>query len=112
MDKKGAAQKIVKLLTLQNDSGASPNEKTNAFQKIMEICEKYHLRIEGVNIIDVDIEAQNERIKFNQLYSNKPILQSSAIDLEKTNCYVYYKGKKYYNKVPKHLYTNKDYYLK
>ncbi|MDR2458183.1 MAG: hypothetical protein LBD41_06880 [Clostridiales Family XIII bacterium] len=106
MNKKDAAQKIIKLLALYNDPFAAIGEKNNSLLKINDICEKYHLRLHGNLIIDTDIEEENK----------KRILQQkieTTINPEQTNMYVIYKGKKYYAKkgshggpVPKSEYRN------
>jgi hypothetical protein len=117
MSKQDAAKKIVKLLNLKNNFASSNGEKVAASERINDLCKKWNLRIDGVNIIDVDIERENEKKKFDQLHNVKPTLQHSIIDVEKTNEYVYFKGKKYYKRkgqrapVPRHLYTNRDYFL-
>jgi hypothetical protein len=107
MDKRDAAQKIVKLLALYSNSSAEFGEKNNSLTKINEICNKYHLRLEGNLIIDTDIEEENKK----RIFEQKKL--ESIIEPEKTNMYVIYKGKKYYSKkgsrggpVPRSEYIN------
>jgi hypothetical protein len=104
MTKQQAAQKLVKLMALQSNSGSELGEKASASSRIKEICQNYHLRIEGNLIIDKDIEEENQRKQFEQLNKTQPPLQDSTINPEKTNMYVIFKGKKYYGGVPKEVY--------
>jgi hypothetical protein len=91
VNKQYAAQKILKLIALRNNFGATEGEKNNASLKILEFCDKYHLRLEGNLIIDTDIEEENKK----KQYEAAKKLQE-VIEPEKSNLYVIYKGKKYY----------------
>jgi hypothetical protein len=103
MTKQQAAQKLVKLMALYDNTGSELGEKNSAALRIQEICQNYRLRIEGQLIIDRDIEEENQRKQFEILKNQKPILQE-VIDPEQTNCYVIFRGKKYYGGVPKNIY--------
>jgi hypothetical protein len=103
MTKQQAAQKLVKLMALYDNTGSELGERNSAALRIQEICLKYHLRIEGQLIIDKDIEEENQRKQFEILKTAKPTLQET-INPEQTNMYVIFKGKKYYGGVPKNIY--------
>jgi len=108
-----AAMKIIKLLNLYNNSGASIGEKDNAASKIKQFCEEHRFRISGNMLIDIDVENKNKERKFDELNSKpKPQYQEEEFyNPYKTNAYVLYKGVKYYKQpgkgppVPKHVYT-------
>ena len=97
--KQDGAFKLIKILNLYNNSAATLGEKENAKLKIEALCEKYHFRVEGNQIFDTDIKEEPKQEQPKQEAYNPHV----------SNRYVIYKGKKYYNGVPREVYT--DYYI-
>jgi hypothetical protein len=93
--KQEAALKLIKMLNLYNNVGATDGEKQAAQNLIIELCSTYHFRIQGNMIIDEDVERRNNEQKFNELNQNKPPIPTE-INPYQTNQYVIYKGVRYY----------------
>jgi hypothetical protein len=92
-----AAIQIIKMLDLYNNSAVTEGEKAACKSRIIVLCEKYNFKIKNSNeLIDLDDTTE---------YTTK--LQESY-NPYKTNMYVWYKGKKWYNGVPKSEYIKEQ----
>jgi hypothetical protein len=86
------AEKLVKIIALY-EGATTDGEKSAAKSTLDNYCKTYRFRIDGNEIIDLDVEFENlkrQEVKLPPLESN--------INFERSNMYVIYKGKKFYKK--------------